>query len=237
MTDKQVIQLFVEYLEKAKEPGLKIDSFPDEANRNTQDIDALAGGYAIEHTSVDTLPEQRKHTAWFMNAVGELEQEFSDELPFLLMITIEYFDVKKGQNWRKIRDELKKWILNDSMKLSFGNHRVTNIPGVPFTLMIKKLRDSRPGIRFSRYSIDDKTLPNRLRELIERKSEKLRPYKEKGYKTILILESDDIALMNEQKMYEAIKAAFPYTTFNEVDEIWFADSTDPTDLHFLKIEQ
>lgn len=36
-----------------------------EKSRKTSDIDAIAGYFAIEHTSIDTLPNQRRDSDWF----------------------------------------------------------------------------------------------------------------------------------------------------------------------------
>ncbi len=41
-------------------PGLRIDSWPDKENRESSEIDAISGAFAFEHTSVDTLPNQRQ---------------------------------------------------------------------------------------------------------------------------------------------------------------------------------
>ena len=76
MKDRDVIDAFVSYLCSCGHPGLKVDRRPDEDNRNSADIDAIAGSLAIEHTSIDTLPNQRRDSGWFMQAVGGLEQEF-----------------------------------------------------------------------------------------------------------------------------------------------------------------
>jgi hypothetical protein len=48
--DQKVIKAFVNYL------GLEVDEWPEDYNQN--DIDAIAGPLAIEHTSVDTLPNR-----------------------------------------------------------------------------------------------------------------------------------------------------------------------------------
>ena len=69
LTDKQVISLFVEYLATQGNPGLKVDTWPDEENRQSSDIDAIAGHLAIEHSSFDTIPNQRRNAAWFVQVV------------------------------------------------------------------------------------------------------------------------------------------------------------------------
>ena len=74
MIDREVIAAFVRYLRQQGHPGLKVDRLPDEVNRKTGDIDAIAGPFAIEHTSINTVPHQRRDSArssvW-LEAFGE----------------------------------------------------------------------------------------------------------------------------------------------------------------------
>jgi hypothetical protein len=65
-SDKEVISLFVKYLANENYPGFEVDIWPDEETRQSAGIDAIAGKFAIEHTSVDTIPNQRRDSAWFI---------------------------------------------------------------------------------------------------------------------------------------------------------------------------
>jgi len=64
-------------------PNLRIDRTPDketaEGDKN-QDIDAMAGRFAIEHTSFDTVRNQTRDSARFLQVVGNLEAEISPKL-------------------------------------------------------------------------------------------------------------------------------------------------------------
>ena len=60
MEDKVIIEQFIYFLNKNGYPNLRLENFPDEENRNTPDVDAIAGDFAIEHTSVDTVANQRR---------------------------------------------------------------------------------------------------------------------------------------------------------------------------------
>jgi hypothetical protein len=114
MKDRDVIDAFVAYLSKHGYPGLQIDRRPDEKNRCSTDIDAIAGHFAIEHTSIDTIPNQRRDSDWFMRAAGGLVKELPNKPSFLLKIILEYNAVTKGQDWTTIRRRLGKWIANDA---------------------------------------------------------------------------------------------------------------------------
>ena len=80
LSDNKVVECFVSHFGKVNRLNLKIDSIPDEENRRTSDIDAIAGKYAIEHTSIDAIQNQRKDSSHYLQVVGlfldDLEQNY-----------------------------------------------------------------------------------------------------------------------------------------------------------------
>lgn len=233
MNDQDVINAFVAYLRKVGFPDLKVDRRPDKENRKTSDIDAIAGYFAIEHTSIDTLPNQRRDSDWFIQAVGGIEKELSVLIPFCLNITIEYDAVTKGQDWATIRQNLKTWIINESPRLNDGRSVLEDVHGIPFRLRVRKASDRRPGIFFARFAPKDDTLPVRIRKHFDRKAKKLAKYHSPDKTTVLLIENDDIALMNEGKILYSIQIAYPSGPPNDVDKIWYADTSIPNDIEFM----
>ena len=224
MKDTDVIDEFVAYLEKNGHPGLKVERRPEIENRESADIDAIAGPFAIEHTSIDTLPNQRRNNARFMKVIGDLENELNP-LPFNLEVSIEYDAITKGQDWPAIKQALKGWINQDVPRINDGSHLIGGIPGIPFKLNVHKELCS-PGRLFSKRNIpDDCTLPSRIKELFDKKAEKLTKYQESGKITILLIESYDWALMNEQKMVAAIRNAYRDGLPAGVKKFWYAPNT------------
>lgn len=232
MTDKELINLFVEYLAGNGNPGLKIDAWPDEENRQSSEIDAIAGPFAIEHSSVDTVPNQRRDSVRFLQVVKTLHDEFDGKLSFRLTLTLPYEGIQTGQNWAAITDALREWVLNEATKLTIGAHRVADIPGVPFEFQAMKRSSNSTGLFFGRFVPKDNTLPIRLKEQLDRKADKLSRYKDKGRITVLLVESDDIALMDDSKMWVALRQAYPKGLPNGVDQIWFADTSIPDESLF-----
>ena len=231
MDDRSVIKAFIDHLRVIGFPGLKVDCWPEDKNRDTQEIDAIAGPFAIEHTSVDTLPKQRRDSDWFMQAVGSLNAELPS-VPFRLRITIEYGAVTKGQNWTAIREALKTWVTNDANRLTDGRHIMENVPAIPFRIHVTKSSDRPPGVFIGRREPHDDTLPDRTRILFDRKAEKLAKYHKSGTTTVLLVENDDIALMNETKMLKAIREAYPVGLPSGVDQVWYADTSIPSEIKF-----
>ncbi len=232
MNDRDVVDAFVVHLRDHGHPALQLERRPDEENRGSSDIDAIAGPFAIEHTSIDTLPNQRRDSDWFMRATGKLEQELPSTPPFRLSITLEYNAVGIGQNWVAVRAALRSWVSNKAPSLPEGRSLVENAPGIPFRLHVVKSSERRPGVFFARFQPDDDTLPARVKAAFDRKAEKLARYQKPGVTTILLVENDDMALMNEWKMLKAIQTAFPMGPPPGVDQVWYADTSIQSALEF-----
>jgi hypothetical protein len=228
MTDREVIDAFVAHLGDHNRPGLRVERRPDEENRDSSYIDAIAGPFAIEHTSIDTLPNQRRDSDWFIRAAGGLEQELGKSRPFRLKVTLNYDAVGKGQDWAVIRAALKRWVINEAHHLPDGTHVIGNLSNVPFQLHVEKSSRRSPGIFFARYVPNDDTLAHRVRQTFDRKAAKLAKYVGPGAITALLVESDDIALMNDLTMLEAIRTAYPSGPPPGVDQIWYADTSIPS---------
>lgn len=232
MNDRDVVDAFVAHLAANSYPGLKVDRRPDEENRGSSDIDAIAGPFAIEHTSVDTLPNQRRDSDWFMRAAGGLEGELERKLSSRLNITLEYDAVSKGQDWAAIRAALKTWLAQEAPRLPEGRSIIEKSSEIPFRLHVVKATGRSPGVFFARYEPDDKSLPERVKAAFDRKATKLAKYQGPEAITVLLVESDDIALMNEGKMIGAIRTAFPAGHPAGVDQVWYVDTSITGALEF-----
>lgn len=233
MKDYEVIEAFVKHLQEHGYPRLKICRYPDQENRSSSDIDAIACPFAIEHTSIDTLPNQRRNNDWFIQVIGDLEQEFESQLSFRISIMFPYDVTTKGKVRDRIviRKALKSWILEKSPHLEFGKHDLTNIPGIPFQLKVDKRTSHIPDVAFWRSKPDDDTLSCRAKELFDRKAKKLRKYQNLGKKTVLLVESNDVALMDIQgrTLLKAIREAYPSGLPTGVDKVWYVDTAELPD--------
>ena len=225
MKDSDVIDEFVAHLDKNGYPGLKVDRRPDSQNRDTPDIDAIAGHVAIEHTRMDTLPNQSRNNDWFMKIVDELERDPSCQLSFYLGVALEYNAITTGQNWMAIKHTLRSWIIEESPHLEDGHHVLNNITGIPFTLHVDKDMELPGGLYFSRLTPNDSTFPKRIRKQLDRKAKKLAKYQGCGKTTVILVESNDIALMHPSIMLTNLQKAYPNGLPPEVDKIWYADAS------------
>jgi hypothetical protein len=229
--DRAVVAAFVAHLSRGGQPGLSVECRPDLQNRGSSDIDAIAGPFAIEHTSVDTIENQRRDAAWFTGVVQPLENQFRGSLPFRLRLVLPYAGITTGQDWKQIQRALAAWVQDESALLVDGTHNV-NIGGVPFEVQITKDSRRRPGLVCVRIDPGDRTLPERLAVQLRRKAAKLRPYKARRKTTIILLDSNDMALMNEGKMLEAVQAGLGEDPLGDVDQLWYADTSIEPDVEF-----
>jgi hypothetical protein len=221
------MKAFVSFLSKKHGiAGLKVDCWPEDKNRSSKDIDAIAGPFAIEHTSIDTVEKQREASDHFNRVVGGIREELVGEVPFRLKIIVEWSAVRVRQVWSAIRGAMKDWILTEAPSLPDGCHVIDDgtIPGVPFGLMVRKASDRPPDIIFGRTEPHDDALSARIRKQFDKKAGKLAKYASQKT-TILLLESSDMALMNEEIMLDAIKAAYSDALPAGVDQVWYADTS------------
>ena len=233
MENRKLLDEFITFLRKHGYPHLQIDCYPDEKNRTTADIDAIAGSFAIEHTSIDTIPNQRLNSDRFLKVIGNLEQEFAS-LPFYLGITFKESAITTGQDWLVIRETLKSWILEDSSNLTVDKpYTPYEVPGIPFTIYVTKNTDPSGRLSFYRFDPNDNTLPNRVKDLFNRKAVKLKKYQRDGKTTLLLAENNDIALMYDHKLLNAIQQAYPEGLPEGIDEIWYADTSIGDESRFV----
>ncbi len=236
MNERDVIGEFINHLGHQKGyPNLTVERWPEDENRQSPDIDAIAGPFAIEHTSIDSVADQRRDGDWYLRVVGGLDQVIADCVDCGFTITLEYDAITKGMDWNCIRADLRRWILDNASRLGDGSHKIDLPTSTPIDLpiLMSVWKGQSPRIRgFSRYAPRDNTLPTRIRYLLDRKAMKLMRYQRPANTTILLVENDDIALMNELAMLDAIREAYPDGLPDGVDEIWFADTSIPDEPRF-----
>jgi hypothetical protein len=155
-------------------------SWPEDDHPGQSVVEAIAGNLAIEHTSVDTLPDQCRIGEQFMDTLSVVEL-----LPVLharLSILVPYELVTVGSDWEAFRLALAHWILITSTEVQDGRHEI-EMPGTSLKCLALKESGRPRGVFLARPVQDDPTLPQRVGQQIARKMKKLRRYKADGYMT------------------------------------------------------
>ena len=205
-----------------------MDGWPDKENRTEPEIDAIAGNFAIEHTTVDSVENQRQRNDWFRKAIEGLDQAIRDHVDCGLTITLDFDAIRKGMDWKGIRVDIQDWIVNCAPHLGKGSHEIIlpTSTSVESPIVMRVWKGPEPNIvGFARFTPEDDSLPARIRETLDRKARKLRKYQGPSCTTIVLVENDDIALMNEAKMLDALRRAYPDGLPPGVNEIWYADTS------------
>jgi len=215
------VKAFVEHLRKHGFCDLQVDGWPEDENPGASEIEAIAGPFAIEHTSIDTLPNQRRDSDWFGEAVSPLETVLSPLLQFRLRITFPYDAISAGQDWAAIREAIAAWIVRESGGLADGVHFII-VPGTTFESRISKDSGAEPALLFYREAADDPSLAVRVRDQVLRKTSKLARHSLQERKTVLLVESVDGSLMNQHKMLEALREGLKQLPAG-IDQLWYVD--------------
>ena len=234
MEDRTVIDEFIRHLQEHGYPSLKVDRRPDEEEeyQNLPSVDAIAGDFAIEHTSIDTLPNQRRNADWFSKVTEGLEEEFADQLSFHLSITFDYGAVSKNyisitekRGLGEIHQVFRNRIGEVNLSLADGCRVLNGFPDIPFQFDVIEGNELPKDILFALINPEDSTLPERIKELIDRSAKKLAKDQSNTKTTVLVIEINDPALMND-RILGAIRKAYPEELLSGINQIWYGEAVE-----------
>ncbi|MEQ1716198.1 MAG: hypothetical protein ABL907_09470 [Hyphomicrobium sp.] len=236
--DRLTLSQFAGFLRRLGHPADQIE-WPEDCADG--EIDAVIGSFAIQHTSIDTLPDQRAQDNWFSRVTKGIENDFRGKMGVHLCLAMRFDDIQKGQDWHAMNMALRDWAAEQAAHFAFGATCGVQIKGLPFLIDVRKSEFLLDGIWFTRSAPVDSTLPERLRRTVRRPGKKsklaaLPKYRDNGKSTMLLLESCDIALMNDTIVAEAFTTAFPVWP-SELDGLWFVHRLGPTDLNISDLRR
>lgn len=170
--------------------------------------------FALEHTRIESFPRQIGEGKRFAELLGPLETELAGKLPGVFFLIVDVGTAKAPSTQHaELRKALSEWILANGGTLDAeeqtgprGNCAISESPpGVPFevTLHRDSNYDSRLFIIQNLPGDLESLRRDRIREALNRKCPKLLDAQRGGLVSVLILESDDIALANQAAIAEA----------------------------------
>ena len=207
--------------------------------------------YAIEHTQIEAIPGLIKTNEEYMQLVKPIIDKVSGTLPgptvYLLLLPIDTRLGVKRTDLCRNRQRLIVWIWKKAQCL-FERNRVklareqaspryldcveATPPGFPFpvrlSIQVARSVSEHGTLKVACLSPDKEKLEIRrtvrLRETLHRKCPKLQRCKEKfGARTVLVLESDDMALTNDELVGECLAALLPKCA-DPPDEIYLVET-------------
>ena len=201
--------------------------------------------FAVEHTRIESFPNQITEGKRFVQLLEPLETELAGLLSgaFFLVVDVGAARVPAAQHV-EVRRALAEWILANGDALDaeettgpYGNCEITTTPpGVPFEVMLHRDCNYESRLFTGQRLVGDRQSLRRERiaKALARKSPKLLAARDDGCISVLILESDDVALANRFVIAEATVAEL--TTRDDVPDIiiWARTSTEPWKGSFIK---
>ena len=235
--EDKTIEQFCARLAEIEQQKVEVIERPDRDNPEKGGCDAIIdrGGQrmALEHRTIDSYYGQRADTARFKQVIAPLEQSIRFCYPELwIEIAVPANAIPTGTNWEELAGTLCGYCKKAISKLPTDGrlHKVT-FQDIPFPLWISKDEG-----RYSRGCYVARVSPENLNAHLEdniacalrEKCKQLAVYRAQGLPTLLLLDSDDIALVNHHSLAEAFRRASGRETTNELDEVFIAEaSRDP----------
>jgi len=238
---KQIIQAVLNRYNTAAGLAYSMTRWPDEEERNSRACDAYAESpgqvpLAIEHTLIPSFDLQKKHDAQFMKVIGDLEAELKHSFPFDLSLSIPMFAIQKGQDWGQIKATVKAWLLANTSEIPAGRSKVS-IPGAPFEVELNRDDDLPPVFSVARWLDSSLNVPEQVTDSIAGaladKDDQLTRYWQDGSQTLLVLESQDIALVNRGMVYKAFLAAHARVNPRHISQVWLAETYEPDERYLF----
>lgn len=224
--DRKTINTFLSFLADKYSIDVTDPSFPDDDNRSSSDIDAIVENIAIEHTSIDSIKGQRENNAKFQLVFVPTMDQFSPLVDAHYWMVVAFKDVQQISKPTDAAKLVRDWFQREIIPLPNGRYSQVQIPGLNIPVNISKSTDLWSTVIFLRSADPDKEIDLTLKNRVMQKAEKLKSYKERGLRTCLVVESEDIAFMGQHIFKQTYQKAFGLNLPPNTDVVFFADSAD-----------
>jgi hypothetical protein len=161
-----------------------------------------------------------------------LEKDLKSTFPCSIELLIPTFALQPGLNWKAIKSSVRAWLVGNVGVLHEDTAKY-NVPNVCFAVKVVKRTDEPSNFLVRRLTPpgeDNKTqLVDKFCEGLVDKNEQLAQYRSTGADTILLAESDDIALVNLNILYRAFLCAESEVFMPNINQVWMAHTYAPGD--------
>jgi hypothetical protein len=225
--DQKLVEHFLSTYNHAHSSSYKVIQRPEEANRRTKAVEALATNeqgttMALEHTLIEPFDGEREDTTRFIRVFGPLEGSTDLRKPgYDVDVIVNVGAVATGFDWEKAGELLHRHLASRIPVLEEGRTR-EEVIGTGFRLEVTlaifpheaTLQDH---VWISRTMPGD-SLETVVRRALEHKLPKLMA--ERADVRVLLFEKADIAIgvTNIKTVVDRLLVDFPQ--LSEVDEVW-----------------
>jgi hypothetical protein len=240
-SDKDVIARFVVDFNVEFGTGFRVDEHPDEQDRTTKAIDAIAvfghEKLGIEHTLLQPFSGERDDANVFLHTIGKL-----DRLPMFTVpgeqrkLLIKVGAVPRGAKWDVVATDLKKWYASIHPTVCFGltTHTVsTQNCEIDITVRRTKLAGARGYFHVARW-LPKTDLTETVRRALDTKLEKL--VAAQVTRRLLLFEQN-VPVRGSEEIYAAIETLeSQYPAISQLESIWLADTSALHDEDYVSFE-
>lgn len=231
--EDRTINEFCERLQVIEQHCVEVVERPDRDIPGTAGCDAIIcrgeRRYALEHTTIDSYSDQRVDDHRFREVVVPLEDALHQAYPdSWIQIVVPVHAIPTGTDWPRLGQTLRRECIQSIADLPLGGRgQELYLRDIPFPVWISRERpDGQSGCFVMREA------PGGLRQQLESsigraigaKNHQLAPYKQQGLRTILLLDSDDAALVSIPSLSEAFVKAAESKAVQGLDEIFIAQN-------------
>jgi hypothetical protein len=220
-----------------------IDSRPDQLrkNRNHPEIDAIATAagkpkLAVEHTRLQSFEGQLLDDSRVEKLCLPLVEEIALLVPNGIHCVMPILAFAKGFAWDEACISIRNYITDNIASIPNGRslHSISN---VPFPITIHRDPDRNTKFCIVRESPSNKKVKDDLlasmQLALNHKKAKLQDYLDIGCRSVLVIESNDIALISHIDVYAAYLVAEASVDSKHVADVLYAMTADPKEIHWL----
>lgn len=205
----------------------KVIEWPDEENQGKGCCDALivrnSKKIALDHRIVENFDNHFKDNALLNSIIAPLQTSLDGLYPgHRIRIYIRVRCLPKG-SIDKMREELQNGCIK-ALEKTPADSRIHKylIAGVPCEIEASKTPNKRPGCFVGRLLPKDQNseLSDEVLRALQAKSKQFGRFKENGFYTILLLDTDDFLSLDEHMIAHAFSLAIGQCNITSIDEVY-----------------
>jgi hypothetical protein len=201
--------------------------WPDEENPGKRCCDALilrgSEQMALDHRVIESFKDHYKDNVLLKSIVSPLQESLLGLYPsHRIRIHIRVRGLPKA-NRDKMREDLKKGCIK-ALEATPDDSRIHKhyVADVPCDIWVSRTISKRPGCFVGRIlpRDQDAELNSGMLGALESKSQQFYRFKDKGFYTILLLDTDDFSSLNEYMVGDAFSLAIKQCDIAPMDEVY-----------------
>lgn len=242
-SEETVIDSAIEVYVRCGLGTYSVDSRPDKQknHRNRPEIDAVAAAVgkpniAIEHTRLQSFNGQLMDDSRIKELCVPLAEEIAADVPNGVSCVIPILAFVRGFSWDPARDAIRDYLTQNARHYPVGisHHVITN---VPFPIKIYRNPDSKTPFCFIREAPSKSQIKRELLASMElalgHKKGSLQDYLNTGHRSVLLTESNDIALIHHIDVYTTYLTAQKIVGSEHLTDLLYGMTSDPEQVHWL----